>query len=510
MTRTSTSRATDLAALIDFEAIFEQDRALDRQTLRKRDRETGLRIADRGLDRREALLVWLDERRKTPEAAPGQWTTQGLRSATAILFVLGLLSGSAAAAGLLYYDGAHPINIIPWLGVFVALQLLLLLLSALLMLPRFVARRIPGMTMLQRTLAALSPGRWLGLLGRLLPGKQRNALRNVIGRAATLDALYGELRNRLLLTLAQVFGSAFHLAAIVMLLMLAAFTDLAFAWSTTLQIKPERFQGMIETVAAPWFAWAPGAVPSFDVIENTQYYRLQNSAAPSKLSGASAGQWWPFLLMCAVVYGLLPRIALLAVCGLGTRYSTRHAPLDHAGFQRVYERMTEALIDARSPDPEAAGENHPSHQTKQKAPLDNELGPLTIINWCGAGLDAKNLKQLDHPVSLRPVRRVLEAGAPDIAADRATLDAVRNDKQDGALLFAVKSYESPTRDCLNFIAELRKAAGPRRSIILLPVHFENDAFIPPGDAEFSDWETHALETGDPWLRCERVENGGAS
>ena len=106
----------------------------------------------------------------------------------------------------------------------------------------------------------------------------------------------------------QTFAVFFNVGALASALYLVAFSDLAFSWSTTLQLEAADLQRWTDLLSAPWAPFFAGARPSPELIETTRYFRLQDGSFPAAVSPAGLGGWWPFLVMCMAVYGLLPRL----------------------------------------------------------------------------------------------------------------------------------------------------------------------------------------------------------
>src|SRR5215831_10086216 len=108
-------RAGDLAELLDIELQMLRDRDASRDELRR------------------TLRDWIRELRREDkgDAAAGGRGSAGERIVLAyhalgwLLTVLGLFAGAGSAAAVLAYDGHHPVNVVHFLAVFVALQILL-------------------------------------------------------------------------------------------------------------------------------------------------------------------------------------------------------------------------------------------------------------------------------------------------------------------------------------------------------------------------------------------------
>lgn len=171
------------------------------------------------------LSAWLDKTTHQEDASAGQRVSAALRVATLGLVIVGLGLGWLTAAGVFYYDGSHPVNIINFMAVLVGLQLLLLLFTALTILPDKIMRYLPGIQSLRETFSLFSPGRLSQLFSRFLPGRYRIALLSFWGNANRHRALFGRVEKWLILRSGQVFGVAFNLGALAGCLYLVVFSD---------------------------------------------------------------------------------------------------------------------------------------------------------------------------------------------------------------------------------------------------------------------------------------------
>ena len=108
----------------------------------------------------------------------------------------------------------------------------------------------------------------------------------------------------------QTAAVAFNVAALVTAIMLVTFSDLAFGWSTTLDADPAAVTRVVQRIAWPWAALVPPAVPSAELVEQSQFFRLEGSAR-RRSAPRALGAWWPFTILALVTYGLAaaPRAA---------------------------------------------------------------------------------------------------------------------------------------------------------------------------------------------------------
>jgi hypothetical protein len=420
-------------------------------------------------ERHGRMLAWLAAA-SSDDAWLAARRTQTLSTlASVTLVALGLVIGGSTAAAVFAYDGSHPINITAVVGVFVGLQLLTVLLTIIAMIPQ----RVPGFAAIQRGLMQLSPGRLGALFARFIPETQRQKLGPLFGRLAGHQAMYSRLGRWLALSLGQQFGVAFNVAALAVAVTMIATTDLAFGWSTTLDIDAEVAHRIFAALAAPW-AWAwPDLAPSAELVDATRMFRGEGvvDTAPPELRG----QWWGFAVMVIWVYGFLPRCVLLFIARWRRAAAARDAFANMPGTSIVLARLTEpsqAAPGHHLPDAQSAITNHQSVITSPR-----------VIAW--ADPPAIDSLTIDH------------------AADGAHThpgDVVAGLEGDQPLLVVTRGWEPPVAELFDYLAALREATSKTQPILLLPVGFdETGNASPPSDGQLETWRRRAAAAGDPWI-----------
>ena len=213
----------------------------------------------------ELLSHWLQRQAgfELLHALKTHWLAPGIGGVFGLLAMLGALS----------YSGQHPVNLWLVLGLFVFLP--------------FIATFT--------TIVAWHHS--LNSLNKPLPVFGRLILKKV-----SISSHVNSLRPWLMWKF-QWMAVSFQISAIVTFLIILLFQDLAFSWSSTLIKDGAIMAQIIQGMAAPW-QWFIEA-PSISLIEASQYYRSSETFNPEQL-----GQWWPFILMAMVIYGLLPRLML--------------------------------------------------------------------------------------------------------------------------------------------------------------------------------------------------------
>ncbi len=156
-----------------------------------------------------------------------------------------------------------------------------------------------------------------------------------------------------LLYWSQTAAVMFNVAALVTAIMLVTFSDLAFGWSTTLDVDAAAVSRIVQAIAWPWAPFAPLAVPSPELVEQSQFFRLERADVVAG-SPRALGAWWPFTLFALVTYGLLPRLLLLALAAARLRAATGALLLEDSRVTALLDRMASPAIETAAEQHEEA------------------------------------------------------------------------------------------------------------------------------------------------------------
>ena len=488
----------ELADLIDVELQLLRDRDLAPEELRRRDRRIGVSLdADRRVragERRLVLAGWVREvRRESDGESAGERTVRAYHALGWLLGLVGALFGMGTAAAVLAYDGSRPVNVVHFLAVFVGAQLALLLLLLLSTLVWSMRERLPGFSGVYGLLRLLLDA-VVRAFERRLTAERRSSLAAARGRLRASTVVYGELERWLLISLGQRFGLWFNLGALATCLYLVAFSDLAFAWQTTLEWSAESFHRTVALIAAPWSWLYPDGLPSLDVVRSTRYFRLDGSFARPE-SALLYGQWWRFLVASLLCYGVLPRVVLSILARLRLRRALRRIELDHGEVASLLERLASPLVSTRAPVAEAAPADAPA--ATAPVAVEEPRGEATqVIVWGDVPGDPAPLvaRRFGAPVAARHA-----AGTDETGQDDAAIAAVAATR--GGVVIVAEAFESPTREAKAFVGRLRAAIGPRRPVAVALV---DAGAAPPAADDLAIWRKHMAGLGDPYLRVEAL------
>ena len=466
---------------IDIPLWLEADRLTPHAERSRRDRELGLKLESR--DNLQRVRGWW--RAVTPAERRAGARLDGIRVAiTAIMALIGAALGVSVALAAFQYDGSQPVNVVRLIALLVVVPTLFLVVSLLLLPGRVVVLR--G---LQDLIAPLNPGALaLAVFRRLARASPELgvAFDWRAGRSGTSRVAKWQLMRW-----SQVAAVGFNLAALVTAALLVTFTDLAFRWSTTLDADPEVVTRIVHAIAWPWHAFVPSAVPSAELIAESQFFRIDSRTLAS---GRALAAWWPFTLLTIVTYGLLPRLVLLLVAGARLRAAERALLLDDARVTALLDRMA-------SPAVETAAAEH----GEQAAPPSSDAvayreatGRARAVIWEGCSSAAAARAHARSRLGLELDVVVEAGGSRTLGADRQALDAISSTEPSTVVVFT-PAWEPPLLELLDFLGELRRRVGPEHSIVVAPI--ADEARTVTG-VEHETWARAVGRLRDPKLYVE--------
>ncbi|RLA71129.1 MAG: DUF2868 domain-containing protein, partial [Epsilonproteobacteria bacterium] len=281
----------------------------------------------------ELLNQWVEaHRHRLPHPPLSERLGRILSGATLLLLIVAFFLGIFSGITLLRYNGNEPVNLLYFLGAVFFLPLLTIAMALLAMLR---ANRAGSM------LTHLSPAYWMERIFIFFTDKNHE-----INYRVAINPL---ITNWIIIRRSQEFALAFSLGLFLALMGIVASQDIAFSWSTTLQVTPEAFHQFILMLALPWEAVLPQAVPSLELIEQSHYFRLGGRLNSEMIKNAALlGEWWKFLLMTTLVYALFLRFILFILASLGLKSALKRAILLIGGVRDLLREMEEPLIQSEA------------------------------------------------------------------------------------------------------------------------------------------------------------------
>jgi hypothetical protein len=477
---------------------FSRDSDIPFQTLHKRDRSIALKLAEREITKSdEQLDGWLSRLITDEDKALWSQIESGHRLIDFGMVIIGLLVGWLTVTGLFQYDGAGRVNLVYLLFVFVALQLALVLLAAIAMLPSSVSRWLPGFSSLQEMLKWFSPGRLQGFISRFKPKSEQSDIALLLGRNQKVFARIGKWQ---IFSWSQLFGVAFNVAALFTLFVLIAVKDIAFGWSTTLNIQTEAIFGATKLLSWPWQSWLPSEVPTLSLVEVSRYFRLQESI-PTAVDAEILGGWWPFLMLCLFFYGLLPRLLLMLFCRAKLNNAVVRTIRYFPGKEALLDRLNRAVIETHADSVDAAAQLV-NKDFKERGSVKNvALGSsMILINWSGFDLSDERLLELIQQAGRFSIQDSYQAGSncqPE--EDLQVIEEIAKSSVTAPIGLLVKSWEPPLGELADFIHDLRDSIAPERALILMPIRLEGNKLAEPEQRDIEEWQRFTNSLVDPWV-----------
>ncbi len=425
-----------------------------------------------GLKHKEAsrisqLLSWIDTYQgNLSQPLYSEQLSRYLYGISLVLGIIAFLLGLFSGIGLLQYNGHEPVNMVYFLAMAVLLPLITMLLSLLSMLRANATRS---------TLIHLSPAFWMERIIRLLPYSTQKGLEEI-----PINPL---LLNWLVIKRAQALSLLFSFGLLVALLGMVATQDIAFAWSTTLQVDTGEFHQFLSTLALPWRTWIPSAVPSLTLIEQSQYFRLGEQLDSNMVAhAAQLGEWWKFLAMATLFYAIVLRFGMWLLASFGMKRALKSALLRLEGVDRLLYEMNTPLVMTTSSDneqPFMQGE----YLYSRVMPCIASTYPV-ILGWA---MRLEDIGLINDSLGFRGNKIYDVGGTNSLAEDSQIITQCT-----GEVLLYVKAWEPPTMDWVDFLTELTLRS---ERVIVQPIGMATEAY---------QAETKAIEI---WMRrLQQIDN----
>ena len=419
------------------------------------------------------LQLWTEANRKRLSRPLLSETVSGyLYGITLTLGVIAFFLGFFSGIALLSYSGHEPVNVIYFMAMVILLPLITMTLALFSMVRANASRSF---------LVHISPAYWMEKVLRLLPGRVQQSLEEL--------HINPSLLNWLIIRRSQLLALIFSAGLLLALLAMVVTKDIAFAWSTTLHVSPGEFHALLETIAFPWKGFFPSAVPSLELIEQSQYFRLGEKLAPQMVENASKlGEWWKFLAFATLFYAIILRAGMWVVSIIGYRQALKRSLLNLDGVRSLLKTMNEPLITTASPQPEKQFGGNGNHYAQEIRTFDSSYD--RTLGWA---MSEEVLPVLNDAMQI--ISPVLEdvGGTNTLDEDR---EIVLRSK--GEVLLYVKAWEPPTMDFADFLESLAKVAD---KIIVAPVGTAPDGYRPK-ERELAVWGRKLRDLGEKkvWLK----------
>ena len=421
----------------------------------------------------EQLLAWIEKHKESlKKPFLSETFSSYLYRVTFALVLIAFALGLLAGIGLLSYSGHEPVNVIYFIAMVIFFPLFTMMLTLFAMLRASSSESV---------LVHLSPAFWMEKILDLLPGNMQEQIKSL-----QINPL---LANWLIIRRSQIIVLFFSLGLLLSLLGVVVTKDIAFAWSTTLHISPETFHNFLDTLAFPWREIVPSAVPSLELIEQSQYFRLGEKLDKEMIAYApQLGEWWKFLALSTLFYAIFLRSLMLILASLGFSSAVKQSLLTLKGTTKLLREINEPIISTHA-------------KKREKAFITDDKSYSQIVNALDASYDGiqgwaiphNELLVLGESMQIISPMHVEVGGSNSFEEDSEVIS-----KSHGEVLLFVKAWEPPTMDFVDYLTDLSEKVD---KVIVIPVgtrenHYETT------DKEIDVWDNKLFLLRDEkvWLK----------
>lgn len=342
-----------------------------------------------------------------------------------ILIVFSFIIGITAAGVLFQYDGSSPINVLPILTAFILLPLLFLIGSFLL----------PLITSTDTGL--LSPlFHWIeNKIGTYISNYNEKHAHTLNTKLSEYELVYSEPVILFFKKTLQKCAVFYVTGALVWMIINVTTTDLAFSWSSTLQLEGDKIYSITRVMSAPWSWIIPFATVDFETVQSTRFFRADRS----DLLEVSSGRWWSFIFMSILVYSLAPRLFLYAYYKSRLKRSISQSMIDSDQGHTILtisddELIVESIDRSNSAAyPNASESNLPREKTRS----------VCVFLWHLSKINEEKLSAILNRkiISVHKVSGISPTKNDKIKAQKIAGESADNNNAD--IIVFVKLWESP-------------------------------------------------------------------
>jgi len=392
----------------------------------------------------ELLLKWTDANIQRVEGdLISKKYVEYNSSINALFAIVSLLFGFLVGFGLLSYSGKMPVNIIYYLLIVVAVPLISITLSTIAIFTKS--------NTISNFITLLFPLHWLEAISNHLPFKKK---------VETLELPFSPRFSKLLfINRLQLFSLIFSIGIFLALLIVVVSKDIAFGWTTTLQIDSETFYSILSAIGIWWRDLVPSAIPSVELIDMSHFFRLGERLDSSIVQNADKlGAWWKFLAMATLFYSIILRFLFWVFTNFLLKRELKKELLRLDGAKRVIHEFQTPYISTKSIDDE---KHLVIDDNKKESIIKSKKERYSAILGWNFTIDEINL--VNDSKGIEGLSLYQLGGGNSFDMDKRIIDSLS-----GVVLLYVKSWEPPTMDFLDTLELLVENKSITR-VEILPV-----------------------------------------
>ena len=335
------------------------------------------------------IKLWIDKNRYRVDNNYIHEKLNKINHTTKIAFVIAFILGVITSIGLLSYNGNQPVNILYFIFVIVIVPIFSILFSTYSLI--YFTKDITQLIVFQR---------W------------------------------------------QYLTLIFYISLFLSFMLLITTQDIAFLWSTTLNISSNEFYNIISIISYPWSLIYNNLV-SLELIENSQYYRLGGELNQNIVANASLlGEWWKFLAMSIIVYGISLRAIFIIVSNkiLNQKLSNL---INIKASNILNEIKTPIITTISNKSEESLDIDKKEYQTKDIA--------TQYKYTLGYAIKEDEILNINDLLNIEAINIFSVGGNNSLEEDFKITSQI-----DNKVLIYIHSWEPPTMDFLDLLEEINQ------------------------------------------------------
>jgi hypothetical protein len=372
------------------------------------------------------LLKWLDANiYKITTKLDSKRYLEYLSSFSSILGLLSFIIGFLVGLGLLSYSGEAPVNIIYYL---------------------LIVMVVPILSMIVALFSMVTHGRVADFFTLLFPLHWIEKFLNYVSFRKKLSDFKVpfslELSKWLFIERLQLFSLIFSIGLFVSLIVMVVATDIAFGWSSTLQISANSFHTILSAIGIAWAKIIPSAIPSLELVDMSHYFRLGAKLNSSMIHNADKlGAWWKFLAMSTLFYAIGLRLCFWLFTKELLHKKIEKEFLGVEGVNKILQEFNRPFISTQAPQPEKHLDIVES--IKEKIIPKEKDKYTTLLGW---NYSIDEIKLSKDTTSITAIDIFAVGGTNSFNQDRDIAKTLR-----GRVALYIKSWEPPTMDFIDFL-----------------------------------------------------------
>ncbi len=439
---------------LNIEDFIDITELIENKTMSKtQNREFGIKYHNI-LKPSKLISLWIEENRfRLPLPIKSQVILENLKLVSVILLTIFFCIGFFTGLGLLSYNGKEPVNIIYFLFFVIIIPIVSILISLFAL---FTVKYKDNILM------DILPTFWLQ---KIIQWYQNSI--NIKIKPSFLNLIF--------LQRAQYLSLSFAIGLGLALILIVTTTDIAFAWSTTLNITPKEFYKMMLIISYPWSNFISSSI-SLELISESHYFRLGGAVNKEMILNASIlGEWWKFLVLSTLFYSIFLRIIMIVILNRVFLVRLTKEILLIDGVDNIMKEIQSPIITTTSQYNETK-----FVQSDKKVNINKKKNNYDFI--LGWAMSSNEIEYFNKKLSISSQNIFEVAGNNSLEDDEKVISLLGND-----ILLYLKSWEPPTMDLVDFLDDLIIHIDGVVDIYLVGLDSNNLKFLPNELDIYSRW-----------------------